>query len=180
MYRVAIALSAILLAACGKETKPPPTIDAGPVSTTIDAGAVPTIEYGPAVFHPQACADAGPAPRSPIRGCESCKPDELCEQFSVRGNRVGQCKKHECRKDADCSKTSPGFCGCGIDFGPNKCWAGNCRNADDCGGRDCVGTWCRTKDDTCKTNADCKPEDECRFDGAKFACQKRPPPLPPG
>jgi hypothetical protein len=154
---------------CGKETKAP-AADAGPVST---------ISYGPAVLNRQSCpalSDAERLPTSHVPGCDACKPDEFCDQYSVRGRQVGSCMKSQCQKDDDCAPP-PALCVCGP---PNKCRVGNCRTPGDCGGRDCVGTLCRTKDDTCRVNTDCGDGNECAWNGKKFACQKQPPPPPPG
>jgi hypothetical protein len=170
MKVLGISLVLALSAGCHKETRAAPAAD--------------DRAYGPAVLRMVTCPPNKPERPSVESGCESCKDDELCKVFSIRGRAVGQCAKNSCRGDADC----PGaLCTCGA---PNECTAGNCRGPEDCGGRECTdnrgrhghggGQYCRTKNDTCKTHDDCKKGDECSWAGTSWKCRKETPPPPPG
>lgn len=182
----------MLVAACGKEParrtpEAPPDrpvpLEAVSVSPK-PTESVPPREYGPAVFHPQACPKPTTPPKSAQEGCERCQKDEYCYAEHVRGRTFGRCMKSACQKDADCKG---GLCNCGP---PNQCGIGNCRSAEDCGGRECAadrwryghghGQYCRTKDDACKTHDDCGADQECAYNGEKWACRKTTPAPPPG
>lgn len=186
-----LSIAALLVVACGKEPERrvpevvpvvPPASGAVSVSKPIERAPN---DFGPAVFHPQTCAKpTTPPPKSPHEGCLDCKKDEHCYVEHVRGRAFGRCVKSTCEKDADCKGA---LCQCGP---PNRCVAGDCRSAEDCGGRECApdrwryghgsGTFCRTKDDSCKTHDDCGAEQECAFTGGKWACRPTTPAPPPG
>ena len=196
--RAAVLLAgATVIVACGKTTADPGVPDGA--KSTEDAGlraavpaygappptetAQPPLAYGPAVLRQQTCPPPVAPPRSTLEGCDKCQKDEYCFEEHVRGRKFGRCTKSTCQKDADCKG---GLCRCGP---PNVCVAGDCRGPEDCGGRDCAtdrwryghgsGTFCRTKDDTCKTHDECGPDQECAFSG-KWSCRRATPPPPPG
>lgn len=150
--------------------------------------ATPPKAYGPAKLRQQACAPVDPEDVSlkPYVdfGCDACPKGEFCRVLHVRGRRVGQCAKNECQKDADCKH---GLCRCGP---PHQCTPGNCRDAADCGGRECAadnwryghghGMYCRTAQDGCRTHAECGTGRECAYDGKAWNCRAEVPPPPPG
>ena len=187
MRRIAPALLGLSLFAACRSTEVPLTADASERAGLPDAAAPDLRTYGPAVLQAQSCAAPpdGGAPRAlALPGCEACKADEFCQRFSVHGRDVGSCTKSNCARDADC----PGaLCACGP---PNLCATGNCRTADDCGGRECgidrwryghgVGAFCRTANDTCSTHASCGPGKECAYVVDRWTCRTETPAPPPG
>jgi len=89
---------------------------------------------------------------------------------------MARCEKDGCKKDGDCHKGE--LCVCAAS-GPNRCVQGNCRDANDCGGRECAG-YCRTEDDTCSSNTECGRGRLCSYVNGRFECKDPPPPPPPG
>ncbi len=190
---IAIVL-ALGLCAIGCNKKSAPENGAGSGTNTGAGTRVPSTSpvdtkvYPPAALRMHACPpiDSSVPPLPPVVdvGCESCKPDEHCKVTSLRGRNIGECKKSTCQKDADC----PGMlCACGP---PNECVTGNCRGPEDCGGRECVpnrgryghgtGTFCRTKNDTCRTHTDCGEGKECSYSATGWSCVPETPPPPAG
>jgi hypothetical protein len=150
----------------------------------------PPAKYGPAVFHALTCPTPNreaPLPGPIGGGCTAhteCKPGEFCELVSVHGTDIGSCRKSACKGDVDCKGA---LCMCGP---PSQCLPGNCRSAEDCGGRDCdfdrgryghgQGRWCRTAKDSCKSHDDCAKGNECTYLGDSWGCRIEVPAPPPG
>lgn len=129
-------------------------------------------------------APTPPDPAAKTSGCASCKADEHCKTFSSHGRTFGACVRSACTKDTDCPAGD--LCVCGP---PNACWPSNCRDANDCGGRDCAlgmfgnshvqSSYCRTANDTCSEDAHCGPDGECVYLEKAWGCRKLLP-IPPG
>lgn len=100
-----------------------------------------------------ACGAAPPPPNAPV------------------GFRCPTTSKGDaCGGDADCPRGQ--LCACGA-AERSRCVPGNCHTDRDCGGAACgasratflgadyvrgvEGRWCRTKDDTCRTDLECDP-----------------------
>jgi len=186
-------LTTLALLACGKTPKPIEDAAPPPVTIVADAEVAIIVDAAPPsytnpVLHAQACPKRPPPDPNRYRfhevpECKKCSTNEFCVTWSSRGRHGSNCVKDGCSKDADCAKGE--LCICALDQ-PNICVRANCRDSNDCGGRECApsntGAYCRTKDDTCQTNAECGKEFVCSYSvrNGHYECQALPPPPLPG
>jgi hypothetical protein len=100
-----------------------------------------------------------------------------------------------CATDADCDSDEVCLCGGGVAVNDGEGWRGltvlsqcvgaSCTGPDDCDGYGCgltfdasggaLALFCRTPQDTCRTDADCSVTDYCFYTGEKWACEPRSP-----
>lgn len=182
------------------EPPPPPCEGAVPVMTEegTPSGVVRCPDgaldrVAPAVCEPRiglpACPqDAGGADG----GCltdDDCtdRPHGQCVQIPVGGGFPFCGCRYGCTGDSDCNDGEVCICA-GVVDGSSRCVPAGCSTGDDCGSGECgvstaydgcdytVRTACRTPDDVCRTDEDCRDDgagDSCEYTDA-WACTFQP------
>jgi hypothetical protein len=136
---------------------------------------------------------AAPPPAPPHSVCvyDDCHTDADCAAKSrcVCGSGGSPARNHctpldQCRADRDCGADH--VCTCAAGGSPNYCVEGDCHRDEDCAnGLRCEGSRCHTKNDKCRSQADCPPNSEggrvCAFavESRRWECHVVPP-VPPG